>query len=365
MRIFQLSGFSKTDIYVKKLHLIRKQVISTMQTYKAEWSAFWRFYALACLLAVAILPLFMTSSFALSAQALFNTPVQPTTSIVSGVRAVMHDPAGLFAGALLVLGPFTPTLAAYGVAATSYGSRTVLEVLDRYKPWRRGVTWREGLGLWLLALGIQALIMASIGALRLYIVPALGGPEYEWSPPDIAWTVLLGLILLAMFTDGGGLLEETGWRGFAQPLLQRRTSPLAACLLIGALWGLWHVPVKFDTISTAWDAPGYFILFYVLFVIGGAAGSVIYGYFVNRLGGSALIAIALHGLGNDSMGLGVGLVDPGVVYDDYQIIPLMFHLGTQVAPGLVLAVIIAVATRGRLGFRDGSTLESLDAMQQR
>ncbi len=332
-----------------------------MQIYKAEWSAFWCFYALACLLAAAILPLFMTSHFATSAEALFTTPVQPSTSIVSGLRAVMHDPSGLFALALLVFGPFTPTLAAYLVSALKYGGRTVLEVVDRYKPWRRGVTWREGLGLWGIALAAQALIMVSINALRLYVVPALGGPAYEWSAPEIAWGALLGLILLAMFTDGGGLLEETGWRGFAQPLLQRRISPLAACLLIGVLWGVWHVPVKFDTISTAWEAPGYFVLFYGLFAIGGAAGSVIYGYFVNRLGGSALIAIALHGLGNDSMGLGVGLVDAGAVFDEYQIIPLLFHLGTQVMPGLVLAVIIAIATRGRLGFREGSTLESLDA----
>jgi len=236
----------------------------------------------------------------------------------------------------------------------------VLEVVDRYKPWRCGVRWQEGVSIWGIALALQAIIMISTGMLRLFVSPAVGGPEYEWSAPDIAWTVLLGLILLAMFTDGGGLLEETGWRGFAQPLLQRRISPLTACLIIGALWGLWHIPVKFDTISTAWEAPGYFALFYGFYIMGGAAGSVIYGYFVNRLGGSALIAIALHGLGNDSMGLSVGLADASVVFDEHQITPLLFHLGTQVTPGVIIAVIIAVATRGRLGFRGGSTLESLD-----
>jgi membrane protease YdiL (CAAX protease family) len=339
--------------------------MNTRTPKQGEWASFWWFYLLACLLASVILPMFMTERFATSAQALFSTPVQPSTSIVSGVRAAMHDSRGLLALALLVFGPFTPALAAYIVAAARYGWQTVREVADRYKPWRRGVTWREGLAVWGIALGTQALIMVTIGVLRLFVVPELGGPAYEWTPPSVAWATLLALIVLAMFTDGGGLLEETGWRGFALPLLQRRVSPLVACIVIGALWGLWHIPVKFDTISTAWESPSYFVLFYFLYVLGGAAGSIIYGYFVNRLGGSALIAIALHGLGNDSMGLGVGLLEPGVVFADHEVIPLLMHLGTQVAPGLVVAVILAVTTRGRLGMRAGATLESLDARQDR
>jgi membrane protease YdiL (CAAX protease family) len=39
-----------------------------------------------------------------------------------------------------------------------------------------------------------------------------------------------------------GPIEEFGWRGVAQPLLQRHMAPIWAGLLIGATWGLWHMP---------------------------------------------------------------------------------------------------------------------------
>lgn len=332
---------------------------------KREWVTFWIFYTLSVLFAFAILPFAMTDLFRSSATALYSTDIQPDTSIVTGIRIVLQDAAGLPAMLFLVLGPFTPTLAAYVTAAARIGWRGVLEIVDRYKPWRRGVTAGEGLRLWAIALLVQAGIIAFGSLIRLYIVPALGGPEYQWSAPDMVWYVVIGSILVGMFTDAGGLMEETGWRGFAQPLLQRVANPTVACLIVGALWGLWHIPVKFDTISSAWEAPGYFALFYGFYIIGGAAGAVFYGYFVNRLGGSALIAIALHGVGNNHAGLGAGLVDAGQIYNDHMLVPMLFHFVTMVIPGLIVATVLIIMTKGQLGFREGSRLEALDKVPAR
>jgi membrane protease YdiL (CAAX protease family) len=44
---------------------------------------------------------------------------------------------------------------------------------------------------------------------------------------------------------GGGLLEELGWTGFAVPRLRRRYSALTAGLIVGLLWGAWHLLVAF------------------------------------------------------------------------------------------------------------------------
>lgn len=38
--------------------------------------------------------------------------------------------------------------------------------------------------------------------------------------------------------------EEIGWRGFLYPALRQRMSTLPACLLVGAIWGLWHTPIN-------------------------------------------------------------------------------------------------------------------------
>ncbi len=39
----------------------------------------------------------------------------------------------------------------------------------------------------------------------------------------------------------GALGEETGWRGFLQPLLEKRFALPVASIIVGLLWGLWHV----------------------------------------------------------------------------------------------------------------------------
>jgi hypothetical protein len=48
-----------------------------------------------------------------------------------------------------------------------------------------------------------------------------------------------------IFLDPGPWGEETGWRGFALPRLLKLFSPLSAALLLGAIWGIWHVPAFF------------------------------------------------------------------------------------------------------------------------
>jgi len=40
-------------------------------------------------------------------------------------------------------------------------------------------------------------------------------------------------------------IEEFGWRGVAQPILQRHMAPIWAGVLIGIIWGFWHLPAFF------------------------------------------------------------------------------------------------------------------------
>lgn len=40
----------------------------------------------------------------------------------------------------------------------------------------------------------------------------------------------------------GGGLEEIGWRGLLQPELQKKYSVVISTLIVGVIWGAWHIP---------------------------------------------------------------------------------------------------------------------------
>lgn len=76
--------------------------------------------------------------------------------------------------------------------------------------------------------------------------------------------------------------EEYGWRGYLQQLIPGNT--IAKILITGILWYFWHLSFLFESYDLAKE---------ILFMIVLIAGSAI-AFFVTRLTGSLLTAIALH-----------------------------------------------------------------------
>jgi membrane protease YdiL (CAAX protease family) len=64
-----------------------------------------------------------------------------------------------------------------------------------------------------------------------------------------------------------GLFEEIGWTGYAYPRMRAKFGAVAGAVLLGALWGIWHLPVV-DSLGaasphgSAW--PAYFAAFVAL-----------------------------------------------------------------------------------------------------
>ena len=325
---------------------------------RRDWRAFWVFYFLAVAFATLLLPYATTGLFRDGVAAIDRSGLVPNTSLATGAHVLAVEPEAWKALLLLVLGPATPLLAAV-LTTIGFDSWTGLRRLaDRLRPWREGVSAAEGLRLWGLLVGFYAVMNLTIAGVRRFLLPA---PYSEGYRLDLApsFTGLLLVLLGAMFLDGGGLLEETGWRGFALPRLQRLMTPLRTALFLGLLWGLWHVPIKFATLPALWEAPAYFVSYYAIYLCGAIGLTVIIHTFVNRTGGSLLIAIAAHGLGNDSIGLRGVWGDWTENAGPWGLDSLLVGLGTMTFVIVLFAVLVVAATRGQLGLRDAAPATNL------
>src|SRR3712207_6537622 len=82
--------------------------------------------------------------------------------------------------------------------------------------------------------------------------------------------------------------EELGWRGYALPRLLARRSALAASLILGLLWGLWHLPTFYVLGAPQHGLP---ISAFLLLTM---AYSVLFTWIYLHTRGSVLIATLFH-----------------------------------------------------------------------
>ena len=89
-----------------------------------------------------------------------------------------------------------------------------------------------------------------------------------------------------------GLCEEIGWMGFAFPKMRARLNPLLAAILLGLLWGLWHLPA-IDFLGASIPHGKHWLRFFFAFTIAMTAMRVIIAWlYVNT--GSVCLAQLMH-----------------------------------------------------------------------
>ena len=69
-----------------------------------------------------------------------------------------------------------------------------------------------------------------------YFIGKLMGTEVKMKPDlsPIIFIMLPGIII-------GGIGEEIGWRSFLQPSLENKIPVIISSVMVGCIWGLWHI----------------------------------------------------------------------------------------------------------------------------
>ena len=173
---------------------------------------------------------------------------------------------------LITVATLGPLLGAVGAAAYESGSAGVRALLSQASRWRLHPAWYA-----VVLLGPALIMLAAFLLWRI-----LGGPQLS-APPLNAWLSIPILVVVLLIP---ALFEEIGWRGFALPRLQTRYGALAASLIVGVAWAIWHVPIWFIP-----DA-GFSTLPFPVFMAFTIALSILFTWLYNSTGSVLLPALA-------------------------------------------------------------------------
>jgi len=127
----------------------------------------------------------------------------------------------------LFAGPSIGGIVMTGIASGRAGFR---ELLSRLLLWRVSLRWYAA-----------AILFAPFLVTTVLVALALLSPAFIPAVVTADNKVTLVLFGMGWGLLGGGLLEELGWTGFAVPKLRRRNSALTTALIVGFLWGTWHI----------------------------------------------------------------------------------------------------------------------------
>lgn len=274
------------------------------------------------------------------------------TDFVALAQVLLAEPGAIPGGIAVVLQPLSPDIAAFVVAAIAFGAFGVGRILRGYRFWGGEVGWRRGLEGWGLMVAVfLGMSLVTAGLNRLFAPQG----SFDWLNADVFSGGFLFALFLTLFLDIGGVTEETGWRGFALPLLQGRMTPLAATLVVGVLWGLWHFPARADILLGGYGLWGGVALLGIL-MLRFVFLSIVMTYFYNRVGGSTLIAIAMHGLHNDTMWLQGRILADGLT-------PYVVSELTLLAPIVTVAAGLLFFSGRKLGLSKGAREEAQGAVR--
>lgn len=205
-------------------------------------------------------------------------------SILVGLGFELGLDAEAYTAITIPIGAFAPLIAAVALIIHKHGWKEAWSFI------RSGFDFKVKP----LYLGLALLIPIIIHAIAHYLAPLMGFevansllPENLPVPPIV---LSIPYFVLMLFIGGGQ--EEYGWRGYALDPLQEKLGTNTASLIIGALWGLWHLPL--------WVMPGepHSSYPFIAFLIMTISISVVYSWLYNISNKKLIVALFFHAMSN-------------------------------------------------------------------
>ncbi|MFN2200887.1 MAG: type II CAAX prenyl endopeptidase Rce1 family protein [Caldilineaceae bacterium] len=136
-------------------------------------------------------------------------------------------------------GPFFAGILMTVLTSGRTGLRDILRHLRR---WRVGVRW------YVVAF-LPTLVLAAV-----YLALAIFSPDYV--PTFVTTDGKAGFLLITLAISLlFGFFEEIGWTGFAVPRLLPTHGVVAAGVVVGLVWGVWHFPLFWESDSFSGALP--------------------------------------------------------------------------------------------------------------
>ena len=171
----------------------------------------------------------------------------------------------------LLIGSWLPNIVGVFITGMAGGRKGLAEMASKIVLWRISFKWYV----------MAALLPLAIPFLSRWIYKLMGNPVPGVVPLD----QIPFLLFVSIFT--GAMGEELGWRGTALPRLQARWNALISSLILGVLWGLYHLPSFLISGLPLQDAP------LIPFMLGALGLTVFVSWTFNHTRGS-LIAVFLY-----------------------------------------------------------------------
>jgi len=172
----------------------------------------------------------------------------------------------------LLIGSWLPNIVGIFITGLAGGRGGLRELFNKVILWRIPLKWY-----------IVALLLPTIlGFLAIGLYKLLGNAMPEFAPAS----QLLLIVLVSVFT--GAMGEELGWRGTALPRLQARWNALISSLILGVLWGLYHLPSFLIKGLPLDDLP------LIPFMIGALSLTILVSWTFNHTRGSLITVFLYH-----------------------------------------------------------------------